>query len=60
FFWNDHDVFLSKVLAGERIGLLPVDDRYWRIYFAEFAIARLDTHKLRVDSLKPDDLDQQL
>jgi transposase InsO family protein len=60
FFWNYHDVFLSKVLAGERIGLLPIDERYWKIYFAEFPIARLDSHKLHVESLKQDDLSDEL
>jgi len=33
-------VFLSKVLYGERIGLMPVDDRYLRIYLARYPIAR--------------------
>jgi len=26
FRWKKHDVFLSEVLWGERVGLLPVDD----------------------------------
>jgi hypothetical protein len=43
FFWNYNAVFLGKTLAGERIGLLPVDDRYLRIYIASYAIARFDT-----------------
>ena len=36
FFWNYHHLFLSKVLAGERIGLFQISDRYWHIYFAAF------------------------
>ena len=51
FLWKDHDVFLSKVLAGEHVGLLQTDDRYWRIYFAAFPIARLDAQSLKVEPL---------
>jgi hypothetical protein len=31
-------VFLSDTLAGERIGLEPIDDRWYTIYFAEFPL----------------------
>lgn len=55
FWWNYQDVFLSKVLHGERIGLLPLDDRYYRIYLAWLPIARLDTHTLQVERLWPED-----
>jgi len=53
FRWHKQDVFLSEVLWGECIGLLPVDDRWFTIYFAQFPLARLDSHKLRVLSLPP-------
>src|SRR5258708_35747511 len=46
--WKKHDVVLSQVLWGERVGLLPVDERWFTIYFAQFAIARFDSQKLRV------------
>src|SRR5216683_1528587 len=46
--WKKNEVFLSEVLWGERIGLLPVDERWFTIYFAQFAIARFDSQKLRV------------
>jgi hypothetical protein len=55
FFFQKHDVFLSKVLAGERIGLLPIDDRYLRIYLAWYPIARLNTHTLKVEKLSQED-----
>ena len=48
---DKHDVFLSEVLWGERIGLLPEDDRWFTIYFAEFPIARFDSRLLRVTPL---------
>ncbi len=48
FRWKKQDVFLSEVLWGEPVGLLPVDDRWYTIYFAQFPIARFDSRQLRV------------
>lgn len=55
FFWNYNAVFLGKTLAGERIGLLPVDDRHFRIYLAWYPVARFDTQTLRVEKLSDND-----
>ena len=46
--WKKHEVVLSQVLWGERIGLLPLDERWFTVYFAQFPIARFDSRKLRV------------
>jgi hypothetical protein len=46
--WKKHEVFLSEVLWGERIGLLPVNERWFTVYFAQFPITRFDCRKLRV------------
>ena len=43
FRWKKHDVFVSEVLWGERIGLLPVDERWFTVYFANCPIARFDS-----------------
>jgi len=51
FFWKNHDVFLSKVLAGERIGLEPLDERYWCVYFGAFPIAYFDSVELATGNL---------
>lgn len=51
FRWNKHDVFLSEVLWGENIGLLPEDDRWFRIYFAQLPLARFDSRKLELTPL---------
>ena len=48
FRWNQQEVFLSEVLWGERVGLLPVDQRWFTIYFAQYPIARFDSQELRV------------
>lgn len=46
FFWKGTQVFISKSLGRETIGLEPVDDRYWVVYFAAFPLARFDSHRL--------------
>ena len=51
FRWKKHEVFLTEVLWGERVGLLPVDDRWFTIYFAQYPIARFDSQELRVTPL---------
>ncbi len=51
FRWKKDDVFLSEVLWGERVGLLPEDDRWFTIYFAQLPLARFDSQKLRVRPL---------
>jgi transposase InsO family protein len=51
FFWKGHHVFLSKVLAGERIGLEPVDQRYWCVCFGDFPIAWFDSAELTTGNL---------
>jgi transposase InsO family protein len=48
FRWKKHDVFLTEVLWGESIGLLPQDDRWFTIYFAHVPLARFDSEKLQV------------
>ncbi len=50
FRWNKHDVFLSEVLWGEPIGLLPVDDGTYTVYFAHLPLARFD---VRTCTLSP-------
>lgn len=51
FRWKKHDVFLSEVLWGEPVGLLPEDDRWFTIYFAQLPLACFDSQKLQVTPL---------
>ena len=52
FRWNQQDVFLTEVLWGEPVGLLPIDERHFTIYFGPYAIAQFDSHTLRVARIK--------
>jgi transposase len=51
FSWKHEDVFVSEVLSGEPVGLLPLDERYYRVYFAAFPLARFDSYRLRIERL---------
>jgi transposase len=55
FTWKHQNVFLSEVLEGERVGLLPIDERYYRVYLADFPLARFDSYRLRVERLPAGD-----
>lgn len=46
--WNGTEVFVSDVLEGEYVGLLPLDERYYRMYFLRVPLAVFDTHTLRL------------
>jgi transposase InsO family protein len=48
FYWQHEPVFVSEVLAQERIGLLAVDERWSTVYFAQFPIARFDRQRGKV------------
>ena len=41
--WKKHEVFVSEVLWGERIGLLPIDEHRYIVYFAQTPIAAFDS-----------------
>lgn len=51
FHWKKREVFVSEVLWGERVGLLPVDDHWFTIYFLQFPLARFDSLQLRMAPL---------
>ena len=51
FRWKMHDVFLSEVLWGEPVGLLPVDDRTFTVYFAHMPLARFDCKTCKLSRL---------
>lgn len=54
FSWKHQDVFLSETLIGERIALQAIDDRWYTIYFAEFALADFDSHTRSVHRFRPE------
>jgi transposase InsO family protein len=50
--WHGHrHVFLSETLVGEHVGLEPMDERWYSIYFADFVLARFDSWNCTVHRL---------
>jgi hypothetical protein len=43
--WWSANVFVSKTLAGEPIGLEPVDDGQWRVWFFDYPLGIFDERK---------------
>jgi len=54
FRWKSERVFLGTVFQSERVGLLPRDERFFTVYFAEFPIALFDSRALRILPLPKD------
>lgn len=53
FSWKHEHIFLSEALIGERVGLEAEDERYYTVYFAEFALGLFDSHSQCVKALTP-------
>jgi hypothetical protein len=53
--WKHRNVFFTEVLEGERVGLLPLDDRWFTIFFARFPIARFDSLRRKIVALPHDE-----
>lgn len=52
FYWRKRQVFLTEVLWGERIGLLPIHDGVYAVYFAQLELATFDVRTLKVTPIK--------
>lgn len=50
-YWKHQAVFVSETLAGERVGLEPIDDRDYLLYFGRFVLGRFDSRKLHVKAI---------
>jgi putative transposase len=50
--WKGKDVYITTALAGERIGLEPIEDGIWMVYFAAHALGLFDERKGRIEPLR--------
>ena len=46
FYWRGHKIFLTEALGGQEVGLEPIDDRYFEIYFATVPVGVFDSKRL--------------
>ncbi len=51
FFWQGKDIFLTKVLAGERIAFEQVDEQLYLVLFAALPIASFDASTGAISNL---------
>lgn len=51
--WNGHQIFLSEVLIGSNVGLLPVSDSLWSIHFSSVRLGYLDVLNRRAINRRP-------
>jgi hypothetical protein len=47
--WNSRWVNVSHVLGGEHVGLEPVDDGLWDVYFGPLRLGRLHEKELTIE-----------
>lgn len=52
FYWRGHRVFLGEAFGRERVGLEPLDGRYWIVYFGELVLGIFDSHRHLVMPLR--------
>jgi len=57
--WKGGLLFASEVLIGAHIGLLPIDETVWSIYFGSVPIGYLDGLAQRVQNRLPERLQAQ-
>lgn len=50
--WGGSEVRLSQALAGQRVGLEPLGDGLWRVYFAQVPLGLFDERYKQVTSEK--------
>lgn len=46
--WRSKFIFVSEVLAGERLGFEPIDDGIWSVHFGPVLLARFDERDARL------------
>ena len=46
--WRYQQIYLSETLAGEVVGLKPIDERYYQISFAHLKLAILDDYRGKI------------
>jgi transposase InsO family protein len=50
--WVGRKWYVAGVLAGETIGLYPVDDGVWRVHVGPLALGTLDARNKRIDPIE--------
>lgn len=46
--WHSQSVFVAHALQGEPVGLEPIDERHWRVWFSFYPLGVLDPTHARI------------
>ncbi len=46
--WGGKDVLVGAALRGQRVGLAPIDNGLWRVYFMDIALGIFDERKKKI------------
>ncbi len=49
--WRGHDVRITAALIGEYVGLAPIGDGLWKVYFTDIPLGIFEERKLKVNRL---------
>ncbi len=52
-YWHSDELFVSKSLAGEDLGLQQIDEHRWHVHFADLKIGMMDTELMKVLPMCP-------
>ena len=47
--WHSRNIVISTVLIGEDIGLEPIDEGEWDLYFGPVRLGRFDERTRRIE-----------
>jgi putative transposase len=50
--WQGQRMYLGEVLAGENVGLEPISDGHWLVYFCKMPLGVLDDRRRKVWSVE--------
>ena len=50
--WEGHRIYLGEVLAGENVGLEPISDEHYVVYFCKMPLGVLDDRRRKVWSVE--------
>jgi len=50
--WIGHKWYVAGILAGETVGLYPIDDGIWRVHVGPLAVGLLNARATRIDPIE--------
>ena len=51
--WWSENVFIGKAFSSESIGMEPIDDGHWRVWFFDYPLGLLNERQRKVEKLEP-------